>query len=176
MSVMARQVVAVEEEFSAYFRRHYNSVVRYVERRVAQPEDAAELVADVFRVAWQRFDPADAASRAWLFQVAHNVVLDHYRRSGRHRALIARVVDDAVSQAVPPPSPIERENPVLMALEQLDEPVREVLRLRYWEELSVAEIATVLEISAGAVRVRLHRARRQLKPLLASGSVPRKEP
>ncbi|MCW5952151.1 MAG: sigma-70 family RNA polymerase sigma factor, partial [Propionibacteriaceae bacterium] len=127
MSVVARQVVGVEEEFSAYFRRYYNAVVRYVERRVAQPEDAAELVADVFRVAWLRFDPANAASRAWLFRVAHNMVLDHYRRTGRQRALIARVVDDTASQAAPLPSPIERENPVLVALEGLDEPAREVL-------------------------------------------------
>lgn len=173
MSVVARQVVGVEEEFSAYFRRYYNAVVRYVERRVGQPEDAAELVADVFRVAWLRFDPT--ASRAWLFQVAHNVVLDHYRRTGRQRALIARVVDDTATQAAPLPSPIEPENPVLVALEELDEAAREVLRLRYWEELSVAEIATVLQISAGAVRVRLHRARHQLKPLLSSGPAPRKE-
>lgn len=171
---MARQVVGAEEEqFSAYFRTHYNAIVRYVERRVAQREDAAELVADVFRIAWQRFEPANSASRAWLFQVAHNVVLDHYRRHGRQRALIARVADEAATQ--PLPVPIEPDHPVLLALEHLDEPARELLRLRYWEELSVAEIATVLQLSSGAVRVRLHRARQQLKPILTTGPV-RREP
>lgn len=173
---MARQAVGVEEEqFSAFFRAHYNAIVRYVERRVAQPEDAAELVADVFRIAWQRFDPASAASRAWLFQVAHNVVLDHYRRSGRQRALITKLSDEVASQWRVP-APLEPENPILAALERLDEPVREVLRLRYWEELGVAEIATVLQLSPGAVRVRLHRARQQLKPLLTTGPVTRREP
>lgn len=173
--MVVRQAVGTEEEeFSAYFRAHYNAVVRYVERRVAQREEAAELVADVFRVAWQRFEPS--ASRAWLFRVAHHVVLDHYRRAGRQRALIAKVADEAASQPWQVPAPVEPENPVLIALENLDEPVREVLRLRYWEELSVAEIATVLGISGGAVRVRLHRARRQLEPLLATGPIPRREP
>ena len=173
---MARQVVGAEEEqFSAYFRTHYDAIVRYVERRVPQREDAAELVADVFRIAWQRFEPANSASRAWLFRVAHNVVLDHYRRHGRQRALIARVADDAATQPLPTPW-AEPENPVLTALEQLDEPAREVLRLRYWEELSVAEIATVLQLSSGAVRVRLHRARQQLKPALTTGPVMRREP
>lgn len=174
---MAGQVVGAEEEqFSAFFRTHYNAIVRYVERRVAQTEDAAELVADVFRIAWQRFEPGSAASRAWLFQVAHNVVLDHYRRTGRQRALIAKVTDEVASQPRHVPALVEPDNPVLVALENLDEPVREVLRLRYWEELSVAEIATVLQLSSGAVRVRLHRARQQLKPMLTSHSVPRREP
>lgn len=170
---MTGQAVGVEEHFSAYFRTHYNAVVRYVERRVGQPEDAAELVADVFRVAWQRFDPADAASRAWLFQVAHNVVLDHYRRHGRQRALVTRITDDATTHLPAWPQP---EHPVLAALERVDEPTREILRLRYWEELSVAEIATVLHLAPGAVRVRLHRARQQLKPMLTTGPAPRREP
>ena len=59
---------------------------------------------------------------------------------------------------------------------QCQQIAREVLRLRYWEELSVAEMATVLQLSSGAVRVRLHRARQQLKPMLTSHSVPRREP
>lgn len=169
---MTGQAVGAEEQFSAYFRAHYNAIVRYVERRVGQREDAAELVADVFRIAWQRFDPT--ASRAWLFQVAHNVVLDHYRRNGRQRALVARVAGEAATQ--PPQAWPEPENPVLAALEQVDEPTRELLRLRYWEELSVSEIGTVLQLSSGAVRVRLHRARQQLKPMLTTGPTPRREP
>lgn len=173
MSVVARQV-GTEEEFSAFFQTHYNAVTRYVESRVAQREDAAELVADVFRVAWQRFDPG--CSRAWLIQVAHNVVLDYYRRNGRRQALISRVADDAASEARQWPGLTEPENPVLAALERLNEPAREVLRLRYWEELSIAEIAEVLGLSGPAVRVRLYRARKQLEPLLTYIPITRRQP
>ena len=65
-------------EYSALFRARYVDVLRFIERRVASPEDAAELAADVFRIAWQRFEPGEA-SRAWLFGIARNVVLEHYR-------------------------------------------------------------------------------------------------
>lgn len=54
-----------------------------------RPEDAAELAADVFRIAWQRFEPGEA-SRAWLFGIARNVVLEHYRKTGRRMAATRR--------------------------------------------------------------------------------------
>ena len=76
-------------EYSALFRARYVDVLRFIERRVASPEDAAELAADVFRIAWQRFEPGEA-SRAWLFGIARNVVLEHYRKTGRRMAATRR--------------------------------------------------------------------------------------
>ncbi len=153
-------------EYGALFRARYVDVLRFIERRVASPEDAAELAADVFRIAWQRFEPG-AASRAWLFGIARNVVLEHYRKTGRRMAAARRYEAEFAVQ-LGSSQEVDGDHPVLDALARLPEHMQEVLWLRYWDGLEVAEIAQVLGVTQTNVRVRLHRARARIKPLVSS--------
>lgn len=159
----------MEEEsasFSMLFHASYNDILRFMQRRVSLREDAVELAADVFRVAWQKQDPLSGNSRSWLFAIARNVLLDYYRRAARRDAATQRLIDEVTITGALVVSGDEAEHPVLDALSQLPEPMQEVLRLRYWEELDVGEIATVLGISTATARVRLHRARSRVRELL----------
>lgn len=152
-----------EARFNALFVGNRAALLRYAIRRTADPQDAADVVADTFLVAWRRLEdvPSGAAARLWLFGVARRVLGNWHRTETRRTALSQRLVAELGHLTVSAPEPAE-SSLVLRALRQLPESDAELLRLLAWEELKPAQIATVLGIPAGTVRVRLHRARRRL--------------
>lgn len=153
--------------FTALFDRTHGPLLAYAVRRVADPCDAADVVAETFLVAWRRLDdvPAGESARPWLFGVARRVLANHYRGERRRLALADRLREQVV-EVVPPHEPAD---PVLLqAMDALPPDDRELLRLVAWEELARDEIALVLGIPRATVRVRLHRARRRLAAQLAA--------
>jgi RNA polymerase sigma factor (sigma-70 family) len=145
---------------------HTAAVLAYALRRVPR-DDAADVVAETFLVAWRRLDDVDERSALpWLYAVARRVLLSQ-RRSARRQQAIA----DRVAAAEPSPTAESAARPgsqrLLDALAGLSEQEREVLMLTAWEELSSSEAARVLGCSATAYRIRLHRARRRLRERLA---------
>ena len=156
------------DAFEAMFRAHYDDLLRFAVRRVG-PDAAADVVADVFLVAWRRREaiPSDAA-RLWLFGVAGNVINNERRGQLRRTRLLEKA-------AAEPPSLDPADNTaadaVSAAFDSLAEPDQEVLRLTEWEQLSAAEAAVVLGCSTAAFRVRLHRARRRLAEAVRDTSV-----
>jgi RNA polymerase sigma-70 factor (ECF subfamily) len=157
---------AAAERFSGLFERTHQPLLTYALRRVADRADAADVVADTFLVAWRRLDdiPVDH-ERAWLFGVARRVLANH-RRGARRRHAVADRLRLELSAAPPPATTPPAQTLLGLALDQLTEADRELLHLVAWEELGSEEIAVVLGISGGAVRVRLHRARQRLQAAL----------
>ena len=155
--------------FNALFDAHHRAVLGYLARRTDQPADAADLLADVFLTAWRRLGdvPEGAEGRMWLFGVARNALRNHRRGEIRHGQLGARVRAQLLV-AAPPDASVAAD--VRHALAQLRETDREVLTLAVWECLEPSEIGPLLRLSQGAVRVRLHRARRRLGQLLSQAS------
>lgn len=155
-----------EARFTALFESTHRALLAYAVRRVTEPADAADVVAESFLVAWRRIDdvPNGAEARPWMFGVARRV-LANARRGDRRRLALADRLRAHLTEVVDPPtgpgSDVER------ALALLSDDDRELLRLVAWEELAREEIAVVLGISRTAVRVRLHRARRRLADQLA---------
>lgn len=150
-----------EDRFAALFELHHRGLLAYAVRRVADPADAADIVAETFLVAWRRLDevpPGDQA-RPWLFGVARRVIAN-LRRGERRRLALADRLRHAVVDVVPPPG--DEVSDIERAVADLGETDQEILRLHAWDELAHDEIALVLGLSRGAVRVRLHRARRRL--------------
>jgi RNA polymerase sigma factor (sigma-70 family) len=154
------------ESFSTFFHAFYNDILRFIERRVSDREDAAELAGDVFRVAWQKYEPRHETSRSWLFAVARNVVLNHYRRTGRRDAATQRLIAQTGHDTLISNPEEHRDSPVAESLSLLPEEAQEILRLRYWDDLNISEIAAILGISTPTARVRLHRARTRIRELL----------
>jgi len=140
----------VEAEFVALYEATHGRIVRYAARRIG-PHDAEDVAAEVFRIAWTRTCEGVDVGTGWLFVTAENVVRNHVRSEVRARRTQPATVQD-------PP-----DDDVLDALDRLDDATRDLLRLRYWDELSGAELAHVLGISTSAVWVRLHRARRAFR-------------
>ncbi|MBM6400268.1 RNA polymerase sigma factor [Phycicoccus sonneratiae] len=152
-----------EDRFSALFDTTHVALLGYAVRRVADPADAADVVAETYLVAWRRLDdvPVGAEARPWLFGVARRVLANHYRGERRRMALADRL-RDSLHQVVPPPE-VREPSVVERAVERLGADDRELLRLLAWEELAREEIALAMGLSRATVRVRLHRARARLR-------------
>jgi RNA polymerase sigma factor (sigma-70 family) len=157
-----------EARFDRLYAEHCRAVLAYALRRAADSQDAADVVAETFLVAWRRLDdvPSAEAARLWLYGVARNAWANQQRSERRRERLTERLRRElpAALQAVPPPAP--QTGAVRAALRRLGPEDQEILRLAGWEELMPGEIATVLGISQVAARSRLHRARHRLRAAL----------
>lgn len=161
-------------------------IYRYVARRVASPETAADLTQESLLRALEAIrkgsEPRDLA--AWLYRIATNLLRDEYRRAGRTRNLLAAWPEAGGDGAagpwgeplglsgpgdVLPQAVIDqmRREAVRRAIRNLPLPLQEVLVLRYYEALSVEQIAEVVGIPQGTVKSRLYRAYRRLEQELA---------
>jgi RNA polymerase sigma-70 factor (ECF subfamily) len=141
-------------------------VLAYCVRRVGR-QDAADLVAEVFAVAWRRLESVPKGEEAlpWLYGVAFRVVMHHWRSHGRRRRLATKLA------SMPPEAATDLEMMVLRhrdyelvirAAAKLRARDQEVLRLGLWEELSYQQIADLSGSTVPAVRQRFHRAKRAL--------------
>lgn len=163
---MGRQ--GAEVRFERLYAEHGRAVLAYAVRRATDVEDAADVVADTFLVAWRRLDdvPAGEAARLWLYGVARNVLANQQRSEHRRQRLGERLRAELPAALEDAPLPASQTGAVRAALAQLGPEDQEILRLAGWEELSPGEIAIVLGISQIAARSRLHRARRRLRAAL----------
>lgn len=169
---MSRAATTNDSDDSAWFEQLFRAtrgdVLAYLTRRAA-PADAADLLAEVYLVAWRRRSDLPAGrERLWLFGAARRLLAQHRRQQvgleHLHRELAEH--DDeqtcdgsslAESSALSPAADVVRT--ALGALSELD---RELITLTAWEQLSTADAARVVGVTATTARVRLHRARRRL--------------
>jgi RNA polymerase sigma factor (sigma-70 family) len=154
--------------FGRLYRDQGRAILAYALRRVENREDAADVLAETFLVAWRRLDevPIDAGARLWLFAVAHRVIANLHRSERRRTRLGARLSESLRTELATQPAAAGEAAEVLRAMGGLGDDDRELLLLVSWEELSPGEAAKVLGISSLAARSRLHRARRRLRSLV----------
>ncbi|MEV4281746.1 RNA polymerase sigma factor [Actinoplanes xinjiangensis] len=156
-----------EAVFTTLMTEHGPAVLGYLTRRTDPTQDAADLMAEVFVVAWRRLDdvPSDPAqARAWLLGTARGTLANHRRSATRRSHLADRLRQHLHIQ--PDSTPHDAGSVVRSALEQLSTDDRELLTLIAWEDLSPAQAATILRLSPAATRKRLERARTRLRALL----------
>lgn len=151
-------------------RRESPDLLRYFRRRVSEPEDAADLLAETGLTAWRRVRdlPVDAeGSRRWLFTIAHNTYLNHQRGSRRRYALADRVrtlLGSTDSVAAPSDEGLD----VRDAIGNLAPELAEIVRLIHWDGLTVAEAAEVTGVSVSTARARYQRSRAELRETLTN--------
>jgi RNA polymerase sigma-70 factor, ECF subfamily len=155
-----------EARFGRLCEAHTAAVLAYALRRVPR-DDAADVVAETFLVAWRRLDDVEEQSALpWLYAVARRVLLSQRRSTQRQQAIAERIA--AAEPSAANELPATPGSPRLLgALAELSEQEREVLMLAAWEELSSSDAAQVLGCTATAYRIRLHRARARLRVRLA---------
>jgi RNA polymerase sigma factor (sigma-70 family) len=158
--------------FTEFYRAHVDEVTRFVARRVADPQLAADLTADVFLAVIEAaagYRGSFGGPRTWLFGIARNVIAAEFRRSARQRraeGLIAgrRLLDaDDIDRLVAKIDAFRHVRGLHEELRALPDGERAVLELVAVDGLSVAEAAAALGIRPVAARVRLHRARRAIR-------------
>ena len=137
---------------------------RFLVRRT-DPATADDVLSDTLLVCWRRIDQVPEDPLPWAYAVARHCVANAERGARRQRRLAAKVatVDPPATAAPEPEAPDDRVSEALAALRPDD---AEILRLWAWEQLTPAEIAVVLDITANAASVRLHRARMKLRDRL----------
>jgi RNA polymerase sigma factor (sigma-70 family) len=164
-----------QARFSRLYREHGRAILAYALRRARDHEDAADVVAETFLVAWRRLDeaPIGDGERLWLYGVARLVLSNLHRSERRRTRLGARLAEALASEPVAPPEPSGEAAEALRAIAGLGDEDRELLLLVAWEGLSPGEAARVLGITPLAARSRLHRARRRLRKLLDEGGAAR---
>lgn len=155
-----------EAEFEAVFHEHKNAVYRFAWRMTGSPDAAEDIAQEVFVSLLRRpegFDCTRGSLRAFLLGAARNQALKRWRGESRWQEL----EDD---QFAAEPLDIGRRETaeiVAAAVQSLPPLQREVLVLFEYEELSLDETAGIVQAEIGTVKARLHRARENLRRMLA---------
>lgn len=174
VDLVARCLGGDVEAFGQLVRRHQDRVFALVYRMCPHRPDAEDLAQETFLTALRRLEQfrGDGSFGGWVTRIAANLTLSHRRRQGRVNWQPLCGQADGRSGHASPAAPIprdersERSQAVLLAIEALPADARLVLILRDLEGMSYDEIARLLELKAGTVRTRLHRARNQLRQQL----------
>ncbi len=156
-------------QFVDLYERHYDDVLRYASRRI-DLDQARDVTAETFLVAWRRIDTVPEDPLPWLYAVARRVLANHLRGVHRSEQLLtqAKSAARAASSATAPDhaEAVAEDVRIHAAMAKLSPDDQELLRLIAWEDLDVRSAAAALECSEGALAARLHRARKRLCRLL----------
>ena len=171
----ARACQATNGRFVVRLATHYSPqrLCTFLRYRVSDSGAAEELASQVFVEAIAcigRYEYRGISLGAWLFRIARNVSSDHLRREARSPQAVVETSDDE--------SPfrfVERdweEQQLMAALARLTEDQRQVIALRFIDELSTAEAATAMGKSEGAVKALQHRALARMRQALPAIGLP----
>lgn len=140
------------------YDKHGPAILRYLYRLVG-PRMAEDVLQDTFVQAVTYVERLDGvvSPKAWLFKVAKNMASNHLRKKSDQ----VDIVWGNLSQSSPQED--SRLKPMRRAIQTLPPHQREIVLLRWYDELSYEEIVQVLQIPLGTVRSRLHHALRKLR-------------
>ncbi|WP_163163588.1 RNA polymerase sigma factor [Arthrobacter sp. Alg241-R88] len=148
-----------QKRFLAAHAACHDRVYRYFRRRTEDPATAEDLSAEVFRIAWEISRQHEDLSVLVVFGIAGNVLRNHRRSAARSANLLQHLEGQRTHDEV-------AETTVREAVDRLKPDDREVLLLTYWDGFTSSEVSDLLNVSATAIRMRLHRARKELSKLL----------
>ena len=167
--------VGDDSAFEELYRRYHHRVAAYVRGMVRDDARAEDLAQDAFFSALRGMRATDApiAFKPWIFEIARNAAIDHWRRTSRAEEVsvdaqgLLRRSDRSRLAAAPPPETAvidrERLGHLRGALDELPEVQTRVLVMRDLEGMSYREIAERLDLSRSSVETALFRARRRLE-------------
>jgi RNA polymerase sigma-70 factor, ECF subfamily len=173
--LVACALAGQEDAFRGLVNRHQRSVFNLLARMLRNPSLAEEITQETFLKAFKNlraFDPGYKFSN-WILRIAHNAAIDAMRRAGpaevsldepdeRGGTAAERVEDPHGDQAERLLERRELSTVLSTALDQLRPEYRQMVVLRYQEELSYEEIAEITGLPLGTIKSHLHRARAEM--------------
>ena len=161
-----------EELYRRLYATHFDAVLGYALRRTDRAEDAADVTAETFLVAWRRLAhvPPGPELRPWLYGVARRVLANQRRGNHRRTALGDRLRRELATCIPDTSDDVVQRADVVTAMRRLSARDQEVLELHLWEGLEPREIAEVLGLTTVVVRPRLSRARARLREVLPNST------
>ena len=163
-NLVRRAKAGDEDAFAELYQRYHPKIYRYVFFRVPAEAVAEDITAEVFVRLVEHIDDFSYRGRpllAWLYTIARNLVADYHRRRGRSELvpLNERLISD--SDAGNPVRNAEvslLQDRMAVALDRLTEDQRQVVILRFFEEMDIRSVAELLGKTVGAVKALQHRA------------------
>ena len=161
-----------KKEFSKIYDQYIDKIYRFIFFKVNSQEITQDLTSETFLRCWECYKSGTNIEnpQAFLFQVARNLVIDHYREKNKSQAVSTEFVS-----IIDPKSDLKEKSllnsdleQVRHALSDLKEDYQNVIVWHYLDELSIPEVAYILGRSEEATRVLLHRALNSLRKRLNS--------
>ena len=169
-SMETTDAVRLDAEFARLYETAFSRVYSFVRSQVPNVEIAQELVGRIFFKVYRHRakTPGDDTAIVWVFRIAHTTLIDYWRTEGRHAA-VSVSLDELVEIADPVADPeatyASKESAalILRAVGELDHEGRMLLALKFAGQRTNREIAAILNLSEGAVSMRLLRTLRRLR-------------
>lgn len=167
--IIQRAQKGEKDAFGLIYDAFSEKIYKFIYFRVGHRETAEDILSDTFVKAWSKLNQVSSSNTfsAWVYQIAKHNIIDYYRLK-KTTVDLEDVSDILVDLA----NPIDELNlqmeqkRILSILDQLSTEQRQVIKYRFFEDLSNEEIAQIMNKSEGAIRVLQHRAIIRLKQLL----------
>lgn len=156
------------DAFGQIYTLFYRRIFRYCKFNTENDQTAADISQETFLKAWKSlptFSTRGGSLQAYLFKIARNLIIDLSRKKEPLPLTGYPEIESEVSLT----ESIENQydaRMVKLAIDQLNEKDRQIIILRYFEELTTAEVAKIVGMRVGALRVRIHRVLNKLKDLI----------
>lgn len=170
--VFTRILKGDEAAAREFMHRYLSPILNYAFKMIGEKAAAEDATHETFLKVWQNADKwqdRGHSPKSWVFKIAHNVCVDHLRKNRRvttDNGILETLEDRSQSAAQSLQENQERLS-LRQALNELSERQRSAIILKYFEDLSLKEIATNLECSVEAVESLLSRGKRQLAKKLS---------
>lgn len=155
-----------KKEFSKIYDKYIGKIYRFIFIKVNSKEITQDLCSETFLKGWEMFEQGKIENpQAFLYKIAHNLVIDHYREKGRTQIVSTEnlpILDPRIKleEKAALNSDLER---IKTELANLKDDYQNVIIWHYLDDLPICEVAKLLDRSEEATRVLLHRALESLK-------------
>jgi RNA polymerase sigma-70 factor (ECF subfamily) len=160
-------------QFAQFAREHESSIFTYVLRMVGSREDAEDITQEALCQAWRTWNQVEPDAVGgyvkWCYRISHNLAIDTLRKKKPRNVDDEEMERTADARSMRPEDVYENRvqaGQVRETIQSLDEKYREVLILRYQEEMSYEQIAEALELPVSTIETRIHRAKKMLREKL----------
>jgi RNA polymerase sigma-70 factor (ECF subfamily) len=162
LELVRRAQTGDRQAFASIYEAYFDRIYRYLALRVGNPTDAEDLTEQVFLRTLEsidRFEWRGVPFAAWLFQIASNQAIDHFRRRSRQQSIS---VDEEMPDTKHDPAQEAvlriRLQEVQSAMQALTDLQRHVIALRFGADLPIAEVGQIMDRTPGAVKALQHAA------------------
>lgn len=172
---IVRKSLEMMDYFSCLYERYEDKLMRYIRRvAFASEEEAADILQDSFINIWKNLNAFDQSLplSSWIYRIVHNEAVSFLRRKKSHGQDRNMPWDDALYARLPDENSGDesaeleyRDKLTRQVLEQLPEPYREILVLKFLENMGYEEISDILRIPEGTVATRINRAKKHFRSL-----------
>lgn len=170
---LIQQAIAKDQKAQTkLINTYWMDVFSFVMKKVQDENDADEITVNVFSKVLSKLDRYDVhfEFKTWILTIAQNTVIDFWRKRVRENEDTTENLEEVKNQFARSPEELmisdEEEQKITKIVESLDANYQDIIRLRFFEERSIKEIAEELGISVSNAKVRVMRAKKVLAELL----------